>query len=308
MKPVIKKLSQEWKDAISAGKRKFTCNEDYFENIDTRDKAYFLGLLFADGHNNIAGHQVVLNLHEKDVDILEKYRESIGYTGAIGTWKRKPPRGNIRVVAIRSKKLSADLEKLGCTQQKTLVLKYPYWMDYNLQMDFIRGFFDGDGSINRSKKYAVSMSFIAIKDMAEGIARRLSEFTGTNVPVERYTPEKYTIDDLRSVRVGSKKVIKQIMDHWYMNTDTYLKRKYDIYYQAFYVEKLAEYESYTSNKYTGKNGGNSMPVAQYDMQDNKIAEWKSLNEAERAGYDGSYISLICRGKGKTHKGYKWKYL
>lgn len=144
--------------------------------------------------------------------------------------------------------------------------------------------------------------------MAEGIARRLSEFTGTNVPVERYTPEKYTIDDLRSVRVGSKKVIKQIMDHWYMNTDTYLKRKYDIYYQAFYVEKLAEYESYTSNKYTGKNGGNSMPVAQYDMQDNKIAEWKSLNEAERAGYDGSYISLICRGKGKTHKGYKWKYL
>jgi len=291
----------------SEANRDNTVDEQYFEKIDTRDKAYFLGLIYADGHNNVKGGQIVLNLHEKDLEILEKYRESIGYTGKIGTWKRQAPRSNLRVVAIRSKKLSTDLEKLGCTQQKTLVLKYPYWMDYGLQMDFIRGFFDGDGSISRTGKYSVSVSFIAIKDMAEGIAWYLGKFIRKKVTVSKWTKGKYTIDDLRHVRITSKKDMKTIMDEWYKDTNTYIKRKHDIYKQVFYVEKLAEYELYTSNKYTGKNGGNSKPIIQYDMLDNKIAEWKSINEAKRAGYNDSYICVICKGKGKTHKGYKWSY-
>lgn len=32
--------------------RKYEINQDFFDEINTQEKAYFLGILFADGYNN----------------------------------------------------------------------------------------------------------------------------------------------------------------------------------------------------------------------------------------------------------------
>ena len=60
---------------------KYTFNKDYFERIDSKDKAYFLGLLYADGCNSISAtkqhHTIVLNLQEKDKDILDIFNKYI---------------------------------------------------------------------------------------------------------------------------------------------------------------------------------------------------------------------------------------
>ena len=52
--------------------RKYTINENYFDSIDTPNKAYILGLLFSDGCNYPPQHRVKLELQEKDKDILDK--------------------------------------------------------------------------------------------------------------------------------------------------------------------------------------------------------------------------------------------
>lgn len=61
---------------------KYTFNKDYFERIDSKDKAYFLGLLYADGCNSISATQgqctIVINLHEKDRSILDIFNKYIG--------------------------------------------------------------------------------------------------------------------------------------------------------------------------------------------------------------------------------------
>ena len=57
---------------ISEGLRKFKVNNDYFEKIDTKDKAYFLGLLIADGNNEVVGFR--LQLKESDKHILETFK------------------------------------------------------------------------------------------------------------------------------------------------------------------------------------------------------------------------------------------
>ena len=49
---------------------------------------------------------------------------------------------------INSKKLTQQLTKLGCVQAKSLILTWPQWLtDQKLQQHFIRGYFDGDGSL-----------------------------------------------------------------------------------------------------------------------------------------------------------------
>jgi hypothetical protein len=52
-------------------------NEDYFEIIDTPEKAYFLGFIFADGCliDNPKEYRYKLNIkiHSKDEDILKKF-------------------------------------------------------------------------------------------------------------------------------------------------------------------------------------------------------------------------------------------
>lgn len=53
---------------------------------------------------------------------------------------------------------------------------------------------------------------------------------------------------------------------------------------------------------------NSKPILQYDKQSNFIKEWpNSLTVNKVLGIDRSDISRVCKGRGKTAGGYKWKY-
>lgn len=54
---------------------------------------------------------------------------------------------------------------------------------------------------------------------------------------------------------------------------------------------------------------NSIKVVQLDKDTNELIKiWNSAKEAEReGGFDNGNINRCCRGKYKTHKGYKWMY-
>jgi hypothetical protein len=58
-----------------------------------------------------------------------------------------------------------------------------------------------------------------------------------------------------------------------------------------------------------KRGGisRSKKVYQYDKDGNFIKEWASTRACEIEGYDHTSVSDCCRGKIKTHHGYKWSY-
>lgn len=57
------------------------------------------------------------------------------------------------------------------------------------------------------------------------------------------------------------------------------------------------------------NGTSSKKVNQLDLNGNLIKVWPSASEAVRQGVVkcDSGISLVCNGKLKTYKGYKWEY-
>ena len=144
----------------SEATRRYTINENYFDIIDTKEKAYILGLMYSDGCNFInhdtKTYRISIDLHQKDVLILEKISKLLGYSGPL-----RSQRNNIMIgLRIHNKHMSATLENIGMIKAKSLKLKFPN-IEEMLISHFIRGYFDGDGSIckdNRnSKNYTISI-------------------------------------------------------------------------------------------------------------------------------------------------------
>jgi intein/homing endonuclease len=121
-------------------------NEDYFEVIDTPDKTYFLGFIFADGCliDNPKEYRYKLNIkiHNKDEEILKKFISLLD--SEVEIWRSN--NREISEIGFSSKKMINDLKNLGLHQNKTYTIDYPK-IDENLERHFLRGYFDGDGCI-----------------------------------------------------------------------------------------------------------------------------------------------------------------
>ena len=122
--------------------RKYHPDHSYFDNIDTEEKAYFLGYLFADGHVSSSSFRTVLKLNKKDKVILDKFSHCIYGTNLV---KAAPQ--DCYSLSFSSKQLHSKLISYGCTPCKSLTLKFPENIPSNMIHHFMRGYFDGDGSI-----------------------------------------------------------------------------------------------------------------------------------------------------------------
>lgn len=144
--------------------RKYSLNENYFENIDSNSKAYVLGFIYADGSiNKSRGNYLQIGLSKNDFEILEYIKKELEYNGNLYEYYKETTDKYYSILSISSKKITNDLIKLGVVVNKTYKSKkFPL---YNKQYEgsFLRGFFDGDGSIylnnyRKNKEYCVSFS------------------------------------------------------------------------------------------------------------------------------------------------------
>jgi len=127
--------------------RRIKFNDNYFENIDTEAKAYFLGFIAADGSIVRNRYSLCVHVNNKDIEVLNKFIKDIKFEGKV--WNN-PTRYDMCQLHLSGKKLIKDLEKYNIINNKTKILKYPQ-IDEKLERHFIRGYFDGDGCINCKK-------------------------------------------------------------------------------------------------------------------------------------------------------------
>lgn len=134
---------------IDVKNRKYELNDNYFDKIDTEAKAYFLGLLYADGCNFTKVNRISIGLVEQDVEIIEKFKSEICSDAPIKSKiLEKETHNNQKYFVIYSEIMSKKLIELGCINNKSTNLIYPYnKIPENLEHHFIRGVFDGDGSV-----------------------------------------------------------------------------------------------------------------------------------------------------------------
>lgn len=197
----------------------------YFEQIDTAEKAYFLGLLLADGNVNEKRKSVRIGLQEEDGYILERFKEAICSDNEVYFCHKPlkyPNRQHKKVFEVTSAKFYNDLNNLGIVPKKSLVVKYPT-INPIFEKDLIRGMLDGDGCIyiGKDKKgyNQYRINWLGTYDVCVGIFKY---FEYCNIPL--FIHKKETI---YSVGTSKKSDIIKICNILYYETDLYLKRKFE---------------------------------------------------------------------------------
>jgi hypothetical protein len=224
-KPNIQAILKEEGILNSVGKSniKYQFNHNYFDCIDTDNKAYFLGLMFADGNICINRGTYVVRLISKDKEILEQLLLDLNANSIIYRDYHKKYNKECFRIQLSSEIMFNSLNTLGCTPKKSLTLKFPN-INQKFISHFIRGYFDGDGTVG---VYSVKHSIWK---------RLMSGFCGTKEFLEvlvQYLPTKkktvYSRNSNLSLLSFSVEDSILLYNYMYKNATVYLQRKYTIF-------------------------------------------------------------------------------
>jgi len=109
------------------GVRKYSLDESFFDVVDTEEKAYILGFLYADGCND-NNNSIKIELAEIDKEHLNKINKCFKSNAPIHERipnKDSYTKNNSFVLKLNSKHMAKNAEKLGCMPNKTFKLDFP---------------------------------------------------------------------------------------------------------------------------------------------------------------------------------------
>ncbi len=206
---------------------KYDVDDTYFDKINHEYKAYILGWLYSDGSIGLEG-KIRIALKECDKSILEWMKEQLKYTGPLYYKKARPSSPTPQwELCINRKKMADRIIELGCMPSKSMILKFPHdnIIPDEFLVDFIRGYFDGDGSV--AKNY---MSIVGTLDFINVLETKLPCNITNVYPRYRDRDPKDTSHQLFVCRQEECKKLA----HWlYDDATIYLKRKHDIAKEHF---------------------------------------------------------------------------
>lgn len=119
--------------------RRYHPNHNYFDVIDTEEKAYLLGFFAADGCNTESRNLLRVGVNIRDADMIRRFQTAISPDCALQQC------GEILTFQVSSPQLSRRLTELGCPSRKTFSVTYPADLPKDLHRHYIRGVLDGDG-------------------------------------------------------------------------------------------------------------------------------------------------------------------
>lgn len=213
----------------SKAHQKYSIDEGFFDKIDTEDKAYFLGLLYADGYNNVNKTCVVLQLQEKDKEIIVALQQRLQPNKPLQYIKRehhKKKASNAWRISISNKHISEQLEHYGCGNKKSFRLRMPNLRD-DLIRHFVRGYFDGDGSITFREGGSSLFSIIGNIEFIQELQKILIK--NCNVKQTKLDVYKKTGGRIASVRYCGHQQLIRIRDFMYCGAKIFLTRKKRIF-------------------------------------------------------------------------------
>lgn len=223
-------------------------NRRYFQDINTPEKAYWLGFIFADGwiykghgRNGSTSYEVSIELGVTDREHLVKFANAIGMDSnkikervRKGNWiepsQDEDLVGNFSgshessVLRVHSKDMYYDLIDSNVIENKSNSDAIPNVED-RFYRDFLRGYFDGDGSIYLEGSRGNGQCHItcASEHILNSIKEKLMEFKINTGGIYKEHNTKYRL------YINKKEDVKSFLDFLYKDADIYLDRKYQLY-------------------------------------------------------------------------------
>ncbi|BAL85177.1 hypothetical protein SELR_pSRC500030 (plasmid) [Selenomonas ruminantium subsp. lactilytica TAM6421] len=205
--------------------RKYEFDFDFFETIDTEEKAYWLGFLYAD--STITEKSVRLDLQAKDLDHLIKFRDALRGFDKEPRYREEE---NSYLIYFNSKKMVQDLVRLGCMPRKTDLIRFPTeeQVPKHLRVHFIRGYIDGDGGFYpRKKRTNVNMFHVTSNIQFVTELKRIL-FEGINKTNDVKINKKKNCENTGTLNLGGNIQLTKVFNYLYGGATVFLKRKYDI--------------------------------------------------------------------------------
>lgn len=230
-RPAITKMLQRLGIKTTTGNhyRKYFFDFNFFEKIDNEYKAYWLGFIYADGcilkqdNRGYGEQEFKIQIAKEDLQLLEKFKQDIKSTYPIREDKSKNEKNSnhqIQVIqSLRSQKTVDDLKKLGCVENKSLILTFPseQQVPKELQKHFIRGYFDGDGSISETKEHYY-VNFVGTEPFIKSLYQILK--IGSVFQDKRKENSWY-------LSIGGNLQVIKFYHLLYDNSNRYMQRKYE---------------------------------------------------------------------------------
>ena len=224
--PIMRVLKQE---GIKVEQRRYFSNETYFDIIDTEEKAYWLGFLYADGYirETESGNSLGLKLAQLDIEHLELFKKCVGSSHKIrlGISKTKSKTGkeyvsHMATFRIYSKRIVESIKKQGFHSRKTFTIEKPNLKE-EYYRHFIRGFFDGDGCcyVNERNGGCIVVQYniaCASPNFKQFIIEELNKHS-----IDTTCQTSISIDIVRG------KSVINFFNYLYNDSTIYLKRKKD---------------------------------------------------------------------------------
>lgn len=216
---------------------------DIFENGWDRNNTYIFGWIMSDGCLKLEGRNktaLAVRISSNDLDIMQWLHNKL----CIGN-KIYDQGKNGYQIKYRNKESIELMILHGLTMRKSLTMEYPC-IPEDVFSDFLRGYFDGDGSIVlRQTKYNLygQVSFTCgSKQFLDGLQAQLFTFDITSHIYEdgRKTNKSYYL------RVIKRSEIEKLYHLMYDNLECkgFLSRKYEKYSQL--ITSPPKYKSHVA--------------------------------------------------------------
>lgn len=228
---------------IPSKKQKYDINDYYFDNIRDPEVIYTIGFLYADGCNYDCT-DISLCLEERDGYILKRINTNIKneYPVKYVDLSNKHDFGynyeNQYRLSIYNKRIAKVLNILGVTPKKSLTLTFPRWLHPSMYNHFLRGVYDGDGSIYRYIREKSTPQFNLTITSTETFCKSMVDICASYLRILGHIYDA-------SCRNGVTKVFtlcgpiptKKFLDWLYKDATIFLDRKYNRYCDYYNINK-----------------------------------------------------------------------
>lgn len=240
-------------DLNNTFKLKRKCNfkkyrlKSLLDEVNDETSAYFLGLMYSDGYTSES--QIGIKLQKRDVSVLQKvvdYFFEDGYEVLVYN--------NTAEIKISSKYMVDNLrDKWGCLESKTYKELTVPNISSELIRHFIRGYFDGDGTIFFSKNgFKANICSINIKLLEDFKVIFNANNIECTINTEIREGKTFNIigniaanncKNMHRLYVRKKEALITFYNYMYKDATIYIERKKDKY-DSFFVH----YKDYLHSK------------------------------------------------------------
>ena len=209
--------------ANSINVRKYSVNDDYFDN-ESHNMAYILGFLSADGTVSRNGNRIKIGLSSVDRNFLELIKEELGVEKKIFDYETN--NGYlVSELSFNSQKIKQKLAEYNVVPGKTETFTFPTNLSKKYWIDFIRGYFDGDGSVGTAGPSAIRWQICSHRpQVLETIVEFLFEEYG--IPKVSVQKNEHGNSFLYTIQYSNNST-RKIFQILYTPNSLYLPRKFE---------------------------------------------------------------------------------